>query len=192
MNQHGSITPEQYDVLLRPLNGVRVAKRSGGGGKQLSYLEAWDVRAHLIRVFGFGNFDLELEEESLVFQRDKKMSNGNDGWEVAYKAVVRLTLRDPRGAFIATYREGAVGSADGSSGLGDLHDNALKQAVSDAVKRCAINLGSAFGLSLYDGGSTRDVVVRSVAPPEGWVAPPPVEPSDAQQKALDAAVGESA
>lgn len=190
MSERGTITPAQYDVLLRPLNTVRVAKRSGGGGKQLSYLEAWDVRAHLIRVFGFGNFDVEAEEVDLLFERNKKMGNGNDGWEVAYRAAVRLTVRTPHGVTICTHREVAIGSADGSSGLGDLHDNAAKQAVSDAVKRCAINLGSAFGLSLYDGGSTRDVVGRSVSPPEGWVAPPPAEQTPEQKAALAGAVGQ--
>ena len=43
----------QVEQLLRPLNPSRVAKRSQAG-RQLSYLEAWDVKAHLIRIFGFG------------------------------------------------------------------------------------------------------------------------------------------
>lgn len=39
LTERGQITAEQYAVLMKPLNGTRVAKRSQGG-KQLSYLEA--------------------------------------------------------------------------------------------------------------------------------------------------------
>jgi hypothetical protein len=34
------------------------------------------------------------------------------------------------------------------------------------LKRCAINLGTQFGLSLYDNGSTSDVVRVTVLKPE--------------------------
>ena len=35
---------------------------------------------------------------------------------------------------------------------------AVKTAESDALKRAAINLGTQFGLSLYNNGSLKDVV----------------------------------
>jgi hypothetical protein len=35
---------------------------------------------------------------------------------------------------------------------------ALKTASSDAMKRCAINLGDQFGLGLYDNGSLEPIV----------------------------------
>ena len=37
-------------------------------------------------------------------------------------------------------------------------DFAVKTAESDALKRAATYLGTQFGLSLYDGGSTREIV----------------------------------
>jgi len=185
---NGSINAEQYAMLLRPLNGARVASRSGGGGKQLSYLEAWDVRAHLIRIFGFGNFDSEILSADLVYQRDRTMGNGKEGWEVAYKVLLQLTVRDDHGHTICRHTEAAVGSADGSVGLGDLHDNAVKQAASDALKRCAINLGTSFGLSLYNNGSRADVVKRTLVVPDG-VALPESQNSEQQIQALKDSLG---
>lgn len=152
------LTPKQLEVLRRPLNASRVAKRSQGG-KQLSYLESWDVRAHLIRVFGYGNFDVTVQDCYHVDTRPYQNVDGKDMVEVIWYAKVRLNIRDQYGGHIAQYIEAAVGNASGpATMLGEHHDNAVKTAASDALKRCAINLGTQFGLSLYDNGRTTDVV----------------------------------
>ncbi|WP_367880534.1 Rad52/Rad22 family DNA repair protein [Salinispora arenicola] len=49
--------------------------------------------------------------------------------------------------------------------MGDCHDNAIKTAVSQGLKRCAVNLGDQFGLGLYNGGGVDAVVVRTVVDP---------------------------
>jgi Rad52/22 family double-strand break repair protein len=161
------ISAEQYAYLLNPIRSNRIAHRSQGG-KDLSYLESWDVRAHLIRIFGFGNFDLDMLDYHLVYQRDIEIGRDNPkpGWEVAYSARMSLTVRVD-GEELCRYTEAAVGSASGSVDLGGLHDNALKTAASDAMKRCAINLGTQFGLSLYDNGSRNDVVRTTLVKPDG-------------------------
>lgn len=166
-----SLTPTQFETLSRPINSTRIAQRSQGG-KQLSYLESWDVRAHLIRIFGYTNFDVELRDYRHVGTREYMSTPRNDNdtpkpmVEVIYTARVRLTLRDADGLILCTYIEGAGGSASGPVNmLGEHHDNALKTAESDALKRCAINLGNQFGLSLYDQGSTRDVVKGTLVKP---------------------------
>lgn len=180
-----SFNAAQYETLMRPLNGTRVAKRSQGG-KQLSYLEAWDVKAHLTRVFGFGGWDLEMLDYHYVTAREY-VNNSKDMVEVIYSARMQLTVRDPEGDTVARYSEAAVGSASGpATMLGEHHDNAVKQAASDALKRCAINLGSQFGLSLYDNGSTREVIRGTVVKPEGYEAP---VPSEKQAAELAASVG---
>lgn len=177
------LTPEQYEQLLKPINGTRIAKRSQGG-KQLSYLEAWDVKAHMTRIFGFGGFSSQILECQHVATLEVKIGDRQvPGWEVSWYALVQVIV--PQLEVI--YTEGAVGSASagmskGGGGLGDLHDNALKTAASDAFKRCCINLGSQFGLSLYDGGRRSDVVGRTMMPPEGWEPP---QPTEEQQKNLD-------
>jgi recombination DNA repair RAD52 pathway protein len=179
------LQPKQIDVLMQPIRGARVASRQQGG-KTLSYLEAYDVRAHLIRLFGFGGFDAEVLDYGLAFVRDYTGDNDRAMQEIAYKARVRLVLRDPDGEEVARYTECAVGSASGGTGFGDLHDNALKTAVSDALKRCAINLGSQFGLGLYDQGSRSEVVRQLVVDPRPQVQH---ELSDEQRAALSNSLG---
>jgi hypothetical protein len=147
------INDEQYSQLLKPLNPSRVAKRTGGGNKSLSYLEAWDVKAHLIRIFGFGAWSADVLDTQLAYEEQTDKGN----WSVGYKVVLRLTLP----TLGCTYTEAAVGSAMLGQ-RGEAHDMAIKTAESDALKRAAINLGTQFGLSLYDNGSTKDVVGKTL------------------------------
>jgi Rad52/22 family double-strand break repair protein len=187
------LSDQQYTTLMKPLNRTRVAKRSQGG-KELSYLESWDVRAHLIRVFGFANFDVLLLEQHLVGVREYQ-SQGDDPKPMAepiWFARVELTVRDEEGHALASYSDGAVGSNAGPAWMiSESHDNAAKTAASDALKRCAINLGSQFGLSLYDHGSTNEVVRGTVIKPETEVLPtgPADELSDDQRATLAHSLG---
>jgi hypothetical protein len=150
------ITQEQHEQLLKPLNEKRVAKRSGGGGKQLSYLEAWDVKAHLNRIFGFGGWSWDVTTAELAFEDLPTEKNRN--YVVGYRVIGTLSVIGAR------YSEAAVGSANLPS-RGDAHDMAIKTAESDALKRAAINLGDQFGLSLYNNGSLRPVVVATLYSP---------------------------
>lgn len=145
------ITQEQHDILLKGINASRIAKRQGGGGRSLSYLEAWDVKAHLIRIFGFGEWSWDVVSADLAFEHE------NGKWNVGYKVVGTLRIH----ATGATYTEAAVGSATLPQ-RGEAHDMAIKTAESDALKRAAINLGDQFGLSLYNNGAVAPVVVKTL------------------------------
>ena len=89
----------QYEQLLKPLNERRVAKRDQAG-RQLSYLEAWDVKAHLIRIFGFGGWSWDVTTAELLFCE----KNERGQWESAFKVIG--TLRIP--TLDCTYTEAAV------------------------------------------------------------------------------------
>ncbi len=117
------VNPAQYEVLMKGLNASRVAKRKGGGGKQLSYLEAWDVRAHLIRVFGFANWSAEVLKTDLAFE-EAPGENGRN-WNVGYQVILQLTVNDEWGKPLAVYSEAAVGSAQLPQ-RGEAHDMAIK------------------------------------------------------------------
>lgn len=161
------LTAEQYEVLLRPLAKSRVSNRKQGG-TTLAYVEAWDVKAHLIRVFGFGGFDAEVTSNEFRYESEGISKSGNVVWEVAYQATVRLYIH----SLGCTYTESAIGSAMGSRS--EAHDNAIKNAASDALKRAAIYLGTQFGLSLYDGGNMNDVIGRTLVVPSDYVQAAPV------------------
>jgi DNA recombination protein Rad52 len=152
---HNNLTYEQYEQLMKPLNENRVARRAGGGGRQLSYLETWEVKAHLIRIFGFGGWSWDVTTAELVFDQE---SNGK--FHVGYKVVGQLTIPD----LGCTYTEASVGSATLPQ-RGEAHDMAIKTGESDALKRAAINLGTQFGLSLYNNGDTKDVVKKTLVVP---------------------------
>jgi recombination DNA repair RAD52 pathway protein len=187
--ERGHITAAQHDYLCHALKRSRISTRRQGG-KDLSYLEAWDVKAHLTRIFGFGNWDLEMLDYRHVGDRAYTNDRSQDMIEAIYSCRMQLVIRDPQGREVARYSEGAVGSASGQATMqGDLHDNALKTAASDATKRCAINLGTQFGLSLYDDGNVDDVVGVVLVRPEGAEKGLPPQPSPAQQAAIEKSVG---
>lgn len=141
---------KQREQLLKPINESRIAQRKGGGGRMLSYLEAWDVRAHMIRIFGFAEWSWVVTQAELVYEDER------DGkWDVAYKVLGSLQVDG------AIYAEAAVGSSRLPS-RGEAHDMAVKTAESDAFKRAAVNLGDQFGLSLYSNGSLRPVVTTTL------------------------------
>ena len=173
------LTKEQYLVLLQPLADDRVAsRRQGTSGPQLSYLESWDVKAHLTRIFGFGGYTSEVLEESLVYEawREPWETPGKKAgdppvqhagqWQVAWK--VRLRLAVPQLAPGGIYTEVAIGSSS-LPDRGEAHDMAVKTAESDALKRAAINLGTQFGLSLYNRGNRRDIIHHTLVAPAGVV-----------------------
>jgi recombination DNA repair RAD52 pathway protein len=150
------ISDKQLATLMRDLNPNRVAKREG-----MSYLEAWDVKAHLTRVFGFGGFSSEVLASQIIFAqqvpqaRDKNKTN----WKVAAQVTLRLSIHQ----FGAVFTEVAVAGSS-QPDFTESADMALKSAESDALKRAAISLGTQFGLSLYDNGSTADVIRAIVEP----------------------------
>lgn len=175
------LTPQQYEVLLKPLAAHRVSQRQQSG-ISLSYLEAWDVKAHLIRVFGFGGWSANVETAELAFEDQDEKGR----WNVGYRVLMRLEIHPHGRAYDSpTYTEAAVGSAT-LPNRGEAHDMAIKTAESDALKRAAINLGTQFGLSLYDSGNRKDVVGHSLVAPEGYEAPAPEpekQPADPAQVA---------
>lgn len=166
-----ALSREQYDFLLAPIDKNRVQQHRGN-----SHLEAWDVRRHLIRAFGFDGFDIETKALNLV--REIETKNGDRSrWTVVYTAEIRLSIK-VAGKVIAVFEDGAAGDSINQPGLGDAHDQALKTALSQGLKRCVVNLGDQFGMSLYNDGSLAPVVRRSLVWP-GADAPQQMPSDDA-------------
>lgn len=138
-------------------------------GKNHPHVSQQDITAHLIRIFGFGNFDTDILETACVFEenvRDKKTGEINpDRWNVCYRAKVRLTIRDENGNEVCHYEDGSTATAQNQS-RGDAHDGAFKSALSLAKKRAAVYLGDQFGLSLYNKGQMNALVKGTLVLPE--------------------------
>ena len=162
------LTIRQVEQLLRPIHENRVLQ----DGKGHSHVSQQDITAHLIRVFGFCNFDTEVLYVGPVFEEPRV--NGQDKqtgrWDVCYRALVRLTVKDVNGNELAHYEDGSTATAQNQT-RGDGHDLAYKSSISLAKKRAAINLGDQFGLSLYNKGQMSALVRGTlVIPAEGEVA----------------------
>lgn len=154
------LTDQQLKVLFSELHKSRVGQNQKG----FSHVQQWDVRRFLIRVFGFGGYDTELISIDCV--KEIEIKNGDRSrWTVVYRVHQRLTVKDVTGRPIATFDGVATGDAQNQPSLGDAHDGAVKEADSQSLKRAAVNLGDAFGLSLYNGGNTTPVVLWSAAHP---------------------------
>lgn len=155
------LTDGQLKQLMADLNKARVESKQG-----MSYLAAWDVKATLIRVFGFGGFSSELiESEILRADQVAQVSNAQKiNWAVTAKATVRLSIPQ----LGAVYTEAAIAGSK-QPDFTESADMALKSAESDALKRAAIFLGTQFGLSLYDNGATADVIKVILAPGQEWL-----------------------
>lgn len=153
------LTNTQLWQLMQDLPNDRVKQLRG-----LSYVEAWDVKATLTRVFGFGGFSTQILSEGEVFRLEVPRSSGSGtNWNIGYRVSLRLIIPQ-LGAY---FEEAAVGNNSQGS-IAEAYDNAVKGATSDALKRCATMLGTQFGLSLYDDGNQREVIKTIVAPGQEW------------------------
>lgn len=168
-----NLTNAQRNVLLRPIDGWRVMEKEGQ-----SHLAAFDVIAHLNRVFGFEGWDKEILSLELVYEHvgQREVNHARDckrqpdcrcrnaktvaAVSVGYRCTLRLTLRNPDGEVVRVVEDAAMGTATNQRDMGDAHDLAVKSAVSYALKRCAKDLGDQFGLSLYNKGQESAVVMR--------------------------------
>lgn len=157
-----SFSDQQIEQLLKPIRPSRVVKDPKG----MQYVEQHDIRAHLNRLFGFGNWDQQVTRLDLVFEEPTKILDREtkkpkpDRWDVCYSASVKLAVRGPDGGLAASrYEDAATGFAQNQT-RGEAHDLALKSAVSTALKRAATSLGDQFGLSLYAG--TTNAIVRGI------------------------------
>lgn len=165
------LTDIQIERLLRPIHPNRVHQAEG-----FSHVEAFDIRAMLIRIFGFAGWSLtETSPPVLIYEKEQALKNGKPGYAVAYRAHLALTIHTAEGD--ATYAGSAVGeSTMPDYKRGDCHDTAIKTAESQALKRCATNLGDQFGLSLYNDGSTQAYVqtVFGYTSPQAEAEPQPI------------------
>lgn len=157
---------KQVKQLLQGINPRRVLK----DGKGKNHVAYHDIAAHLTRIFGFGGWHKEVKSIELLFEEPNAKNASR--WDVAYKALVRLTVKDAGGNIVCFYEDGSIGSAQNQA-RADAHDLAYKSAISLSVKRCAKDLGDQFGLSLYEKGRIEAIVggtlVGVEAPAEGEV-----------------------
>jgi DNA recombination protein Rad52 len=113
-------------------------------GPKGDYIEGWHAMAEANRIFGFDGWDYDISDCKCVSERPKKIGkDGKDGWAVSYTATVLVVVGQVRRKDV-----GAGHGYDLDCGLA--HESAIKEAVTDALKRALRSFGNPFGLALYD------------------------------------------
>ena len=133
-------TSEELRRKLDPAS-VKPAKQYGPKG---DYIEGWHAIAEANRIFGFGGWSYTITECTCVSSAVREIGAAKKpGWGITYTAKVMI---DVSGVIREDF--GAGHGYDVDCGLA--HESAIKEAVTDALKRALRSFGSPFGLALYD------------------------------------------
>lgn len=152
-------TESNHARLTEPINASSVKQRAGGRGQSLSYIEAHHAIRTANEIFGIGGWGYSVERLEQLGEPEAVEKDGRKGYRVGYRAVVRVTLTE--GGHVSF---SDVGYGDGQDYTGSkiaVHELAMKEAVSDAVKRALKNFGSQFGLDLYDKEARGEIEKRA-------------------------------
>lgn len=172
MSDTSYLTQKQIDQILRPINPARVSSRDGQ-----SYVQAYDDRAMMARIYGVARWSSDVVEMVLLFEREVTTKAGKPAWHVGYRAGVRVTVNAPDGTQLATYTEYHAGASTHPD-LGEAHGGAITNAESYAFKRCCVMaLLDQGGLSLY-GGKKEALVLKTLHYPFGDAEPKTEKPVD--------------
>jgi hypothetical protein len=168
-----SFTDAQILQLLHGIAPHRVLRHQGQ-----SHVSQQDIRAQLTRIFGFEHWDkVILSGPDLVFEsREERTASSGDrkgeqywAYTACYRCTLRLVVRCPDGCHTKVMEDAATGASEAQPRRTEAHDNAFKNAVSYALKRCAIDLGDQFGLSLYNSGQVAPLVSPGLRLPLAYV-----------------------
>lgn len=146
-----------YDQVIQELDAKIprdcISSREGGGRSKLSYLEGHYVIDRLNKVLGIGNW--AYRATATVVHTDTVNNS------VHYTAQVHLVVELP-GGIKTEFVDYGYGDGSDKFKIGKAHELAVKEAVTDGIKRCAKNLGMSMGLALYD--KTQENVEEAAAP----------------------------
>lgn len=126
-----------------------VSSRQGGGTKALLYLEGWYVIDRMNKIFGPDAWSYDVTELRCVHQGELAGKYGTIH-SASYSATVALFVQFPDATQAKRITDVGFGNGTDKTDPGKPHELATKEAVTDALKRCAKSLGMSLGLALYD------------------------------------------
>ena len=149
------------DALAAPLDLNNVKQRKGAGGRKLDYISGEHAIAEANRIFGFDGWSCETVHMECVKENPP-----------TYIARVRV-------------RAGGVTREGWGGDNGNDHENAVKGAETDAIKRALRTFGNQFGLPLYDKEENAENLTRGSDP-----APKPRPTPSAEYKRTEKLLNE--
>jgi DNA recombination protein Rad52 len=133
--------------LDKKIPASAVAEREGTRGAKLSYLHGHYVINRLNTIFGSLGWASDIKHIEKLFEGRVAGSRGETNY-VSYRATIRIVVE--HGGIRTEHTDIGFGDGQDSNNPGKAHELALKEAVTDGIKRCAKNLGMSMGLALYD------------------------------------------
>lgn len=134
------LNQDAKDALAAPLDLNNVKKRKGAGNRTLDYISGEHAIAEANRIFGFDGWSCETVHMECVKENP-----------ITYIARVRV-----RAGGVTREGWGGDNSHD--------HENAVKGAETDAIKRALRSFGNQFGLPLYDKEENAENLTRGSEP----------------------------
>lgn len=139
------ISKEQQNRLNEDLPSGAIREREGSSGRSLSYLEGWYVMDRMNAILGPGGWSYDCTTNLVVNAHAEDVLKSGAKvwrWHITYTAKCVLTVGD--------CKIGDFGAGHGlDKDAGAAHESAIKEACTDAFKRCAKSLGRSMGLALY-------------------------------------------
>jgi len=132
------ITDTQKKALEAPLDPKNVVKPTGQYGPKGDYIEGWLAINEANRIFGFDGWSYTTE-----LQKVCEATNEKGNIEISY--ICKCTVNA-----LGVERQDIGYGSGAAKKAGDAHEGAVKEAVTDALKRCLRTYGNVFGLALYD------------------------------------------
>lgn len=126
-----------------------IEQREGGGSRKLSYLAGWYVIDRMNKIFGADGWSYDVTELRCVHQ-GKIPGKYGEVESASYVATVQLFAQFQGDSNAKRVTDVGFGNGTDKSDPGKPHELATKEAVTDAIKRCAKSLGMSLGLALYD------------------------------------------
>lgn len=162
-------TEDQSVLLSEPLD-PKAIKQISRGGRNADYISGFTAISAANRIFGFDGWNSDLVDIHCVESSQQENQNyaGRDnkrGYLVAYTARVRVTIGEQ------SHEDIGYGEGIDYTNVGQAHESAVKEAVTDALKRALRHWGDQFGLSLYD--KDRDRTESPPAPSQAASKPAP-------------------
>jgi DNA repair and recombination protein RAD52 len=109
---------------------------------ELHYIEGWYAIENANRIFGYDGWSTEIKNLT-TNDPEEYDKNGTVMYRVYATCIVRLTA-------LGTVHEDVGYGSGFAQTPGDCIESAVKEATTDAQKRCLRHWGNQFGLALYD------------------------------------------
>ena len=142
------MTPEQKQLLQQCPPATAMRSRRGDDGHSLTYVEGMYIAATMNEIFGPDGWSRQFAGQGL--QLVDKDQDDQGRWSASMTCEYRLAICGSMAVSGMSAEDVGVGHGGPCVLLGHAIESAAKEAVTDALKRCARTIGNALGACLYD------------------------------------------